>query len=90
MTNYDNCMTMLSFRVDDEDAAAIQRWADELGVDRSAFLREAVRLQLNRLASEHDAGRWEESPLEPGESVLAEIADWGPADDWSDWADAAG
>ena len=30
------------------------------------------------------------APLDEGESSLAEIADWGPAEDWSDWADAAG
>ncbi len=88
MTPYPVCMTMLSFRVDDEDAAAIQRWADELGVDRSALLRDAVRRHLNRLASEHDVDRWEDLPLTEGESALATIADWGPAEDWEDWADA--
>ena len=67
-------MTMLSFRVDDDDVAAIQRWA--------------VRLQLNRLASEHDARRWEELPLTDGESALAALADWGPAEDWADWGGA--
>ncbi len=25
-----------------------------------------------------------------GESALATIADWGPAEDWEDWADATG
>jgi predicted transcriptional regulator len=88
MTAYPYCMTMLSFRVDDEDAAAIQRWADELGIDRSALLREAVRRHLNRLASEHDVERWEALPLTDDESALATIADWGPAEDWEDWADA--
>jgi predicted transcriptional regulator len=88
MTNYDICMTMLSFRVDDSDAEAIQRWADELGVDRSALLRDAVRQHLNRLASEGDADRWEDLPLTDDESALATIADWGPAEDWEDWADA--
>jgi hypothetical protein len=88
MTHYDSCMTMLSFRVDDEDAAAIQRWADGLGIDRSALLRDAVRLHLNRLASEHDADRWDVLPLTDGEGALAAIADWGPAEDWQDWADA--
>jgi predicted transcriptional regulator len=88
MTSYPCCMTMLSFRVDDDDAAAIQRWADELGIDRSALLRDAVRRHLNRLASEHDADRWEAVPLTDGESALATIADWGPAEDWEDWADA--
>lgn len=87
MTTYDRRMTMLSFRVDDEDAVTIQRWADTLGVDRSALLREAVRLHLNRLASEHDADRWEQLPLTDGESALTTIADWGPAEDWSDWAE---
>ncbi len=43
MTSYDSRMTMLSFRVDDEEATAVQRWADELGIDRSALLRDAVR-----------------------------------------------
>ena len=32
MTAYAYCMTMLSFRVDDGEAAAVQRWADELGI----------------------------------------------------------
>ena len=89
MTQYDRCMTMLSFRVDDEDASSIQRWADELGVDRSALLRDAVRQHLNRLGSERDADRWEAVPLTESESALATIADWGPAEDWEDWADAA-
>ncbi len=83
-------MTMLSFRVDDHDATAAQRWAEALGVDRSELLREALRRHLDRLASEEDGDRWEASPLQSGETALAEIADWGPAEDWSEWADAAG
>lgn len=86
ITVYDSCMTMLSFRVEDEDATAIQGWADELGVDRSALLREAVRLHLNRLASEREAHTWVEVPLDDGESALTAIADWGPAEEWEDWA----
>ncbi len=82
-------MTMLSFRVDDGDAAAVRRWAAALGVDRSEFLREALRRHLDRLASEGDADRWAAQPLDDGERVLADVADWGPAEDWSDWADAA-
>ena len=88
MTLYDCRMTMLSFRIDDDDAAAVQRWAEDLGVDRSALLRDAVRRHLNQLAAEHDADRWEALPLTEGESALATIADWGPAEDWEDWADA--
>lgn len=83
-------MTMLSFRVDDEMAAEAHRWAERLGVDRSELLRDALRRHMLRLASEHDAVTWAEQPLDDGERSLASIADWGPAEDWSDWRDAAG
>jgi predicted transcriptional regulator len=81
-------MTMLSFRVDATMAAAAQRWAERLGVDRSELLRMALEHHLNRLASEDDVATWERQPLDHSEQALAEIADWGPAEDWSDWADA--
>jgi predicted transcriptional regulator len=84
-------MTMLSFRVDDHEAHEAQRWAEALGVDRSELLREALRRHLDRLASEGDGDRWADSPLDEGERSLGDIADWGPAEDWSDWAvDATG
>jgi hypothetical protein len=79
---------MLSFRVEDQDAAEAQRWAKRLGVDRSELLRDALHRHLQRLASENDAVTWAEVPLDAGEQSLAEIAEWGPAEDWSDWADA--
>lgn len=83
-------MTMFSFRVDERDAAEAQRWAEALGIDRSELLREALRRYLDRLAAEGDADRWAAAPLEQGEQTLGDIADWGPAEDWSDWAvDAA-
>jgi len=83
-------MTMLSFRVTERDATEAQRWAELLGVDRSELLREALRRHLDRLAAEGDADRWTAAPLDTGERALADIADWGTAEDWSDWADAAG
>lgn len=82
-------MTMLSFRVEDVDARAAQWWADRLGVDRSALLREALRRHLLRLASEVDGDTWQNMPLTADETSLAAIEDWGPAEDWADWADAA-
>ena len=82
-------MTMLSFRVDDLEATEAQRWAERLGVDRSELLREALRRHLVRLAGENDAQKWEAQPRVQDEAALEEIADWGPAEDWSDWADAA-
>lgn len=81
-------MTMLSFRVDARDAEHARRWAQRLGIDRSALLRDALRLHLVRLAGEHDAGAWVAIPASDDERALDAIADWGPAEDWSDWADA--
>ncbi|MDH4119686.1 MAG: ribbon-helix-helix domain-containing protein [Acidimicrobiia bacterium] len=82
-------MTMISFRVDDEEAAAAQRWADQLGIDKSELLRDALHRHLTRLASERDTEKWLETPLTDDESAISQIADWGLAEDWSDWADAA-
>lgn len=82
-------MTMLSFRVTEAEAVEAQRWAARLGLDRSELLREALRRHLVRLASEDDGPRWQAQPLDDGEKSLMRIADWGPAEDWSDWNDAA-
>ena len=82
-------MTMLSFRADEADAREAQAWAERLGVDRSELLREALRRHLLRLASERDAEVWSRHPLTAEEQSLSEFADWGPAEDWADWADAA-
>jgi antitoxin component of RelBE/YafQ-DinJ toxin-antitoxin module len=81
-------MTMISFRVDDDSAAAAQRWADELGIDKSELLREALHRHLTRLASENDVETWLRQPLTDDESAIGQIAEWGPAEDWADWADA--
>jgi hypothetical protein len=83
-------MTMLSFRVADDEAAQIQEWAETLGVDRSELLREALHRHLVRLRSEVDVANWERMPPTVAEQYLSEIADWGPAEDWSDWRDATG
>lgn len=83
-------MTMLSFRVADAEAAEVQQWAEALGLDRSELLREALHRHLVRLRSEVDAENWERMPLTEAEQSLAQIADWGPAEDWADWGDATG
>lgn len=82
-------MTMLSFRVEETDAQEAQAWAERLGVDRSELLRDALRRHLLRLASELDAETWRQQPLTADERSLTAIEDWGPAEDWADWADAA-
>ena len=83
-------MTMLSFRVPDDDAAEVQRWADALGIDRSEILRDALHRHLVVLNGEADARRWEEQPATDAERSLEAVADWGPAEDWSDWGHAEG
>jgi antitoxin MazE2 len=82
-------MTMLSFRVDDDEASRAQRWADTLGIDKSELLRQALHRHLVRLASEQDVVTWQHEPLTAAEAAVASVADWGPAEDWSDWVDAA-
>ena len=82
-------MTMLSFRVGDQEATDATAWADRLGIDRSELLREALRRHLVRLRTEGDIGAWLDTPLTTDEQALGEVADWGPAEDWTDWADAA-
>jgi metal-responsive CopG/Arc/MetJ family transcriptional regulator len=81
---------MLSFRVDEHEAAEAQRWAARLGMDRSELLRDALHRYLTRLRTEIEIEAWAAFPLSGDEKALAEIADWGPAEGWSDWANEAG
>ena len=81
-------MTMLSFRVQEADAQAATRWATALGIDRSDLLREALHRHLVGLAASTEVGAYARSPLEAGELSLSAIADWVPAEEWSDWSDA--
>ena len=80
---------MLSFRVDPDEAAALEAAAAELGVDRSTVLRDALHRRLTQLKAERDGMRWNQQPLDRGERALMEIEAWGPSEDWSDWVDAA-
>ena len=82
-------MTMLSFRVTDDVAAAAQAWAERLGIDRSALLRDALHRHVVRLRAEDEIEAWSDSPLSVDEAAFQDAADWGPAEDWSDWADEA-
>lgn len=78
-------MTMLSFRVDDDDAMAVQQWANKLGIDRSELLRTALHRHVVHLSSIEDAKTWEQFPLTDDEQALSVVNDWGIAEDWSDW-----
>lgn len=81
-------MTMVSFRADDDDIELADAWARRLHLDRSELLRDALRRYLAALAADADSQAYAEYPLTDDEKALAEIADWGPAEDWADWADA--
>jgi hypothetical protein len=80
-------MTMFSFRVDEAEAEETRRWVTRLGIDRSELLRDALHRYLVRLRAEDDVEAWLRKPLTNDEESLAGIADWGPAEDWSEWAD---
>jgi antitoxin MazE2 len=82
-------MTMLSFRVDDAEAAAAQECADALGIHRSELLRDALHRHLAALRAEREIDSWVATPLTDAERSLMQVADWGPAEDWADWTDAA-
>ncbi|MGB8360290.1 MAG: ribbon-helix-helix domain-containing protein [Acidimicrobiia bacterium] len=83
-------MTMFSFRVEADEAEQATQWAERLGIDRSELLREALHRYLVRLRAEDDVEAWLRMPLTGDEQSLAEISDWGPAEDWTDWLDATG
>ena len=78
-------MTMFSFRVDKDEAEETQRWANRLGLDRSELLRDALHRYLVRLRAEAEVEAWVRKPLTSDETILSETADWGPAEDWTDW-----
>lgn len=77
--------SMVSFRADDEDVAAADRWAARLGVERSQLLRDALAAHLARLAAEVEGALYEAQPFTDEEAALDPADDWGPAEDWSDW-----
>ena len=53
---------LISFRVSESEAAEAQRRTQQLGMDRSELLRDALHGYLVRLASEDDANTWEQFP----------------------------
>ncbi|MGH3674909.1 MAG: ribbon-helix-helix protein, CopG family [Mycobacterium sp.] len=79
---------MISFRANDDDVDLADVWARRLHIDRSELLRDALRRHLAALAADEDAQAYAQQPLTDDERALVEIADWGPAEDWADWADA--
>ena len=81
---------MLTCRLADAEASRLREEADALGVSVSHLIREALRRYLNSVAAERDAEIYARSPLRPDEMPFLAAESWGPAEDWSDWADASG
>ena len=77
---------MVSVRIDDEDIAEADRWAERLGIERSELLREALAGHLARLRAEGDVAGYESQPFTVDELALDAADDWGPSEDWADWA----
>jgi len=71
-----------------DDVVPAQPWSEGPEIERSELLPEALHRRPGRLASEADAATWAAQPLDEGERSLAAIAEWGPAENWSDRADA--
>lgn len=63
--------------------------AEALGIPQSEMIREALRRHLNALAAQQDAAAYQANPLAPEELSLVDAEQW-PAEDWSEWVDAAG
>ena len=77
------------FRLEKDVADEVTSWAKRLGLDRSELLRVALRRYLNNLASESESVILDDL-VDDSLDAFNAIADWGPAEDWSDWADATG
>ena len=83
-------MTTLSFRVEPEVAEKVREMSVSLGIPKSELIREALCRHLNMVAAQHDALVYEKNPLTPGELAFTPVEHRAPAEDWSEWADAAG
>lgn len=47
-----------------------------------------LRRHLAEVVADRDAHAHTEMPVTDDEKALAQIAEWGPAEDWLDWVDA--
>ncbi len=57
------------------------------GAPYGVLWEEALRTYLAGLRAEEDAATWEAVPLSENERALEGVAEWGPAEDWSEWGD---
>ena len=76
---------MLSVRVSDEEAEALQREAERSNTSGSELLRASLRTVLARAAAVRDAEAYAAHPQRPGEVIDAADQMWLPDEDWSTW-----
>ncbi len=77
--------TMVSFRVSDEEAAALQREAERSQMSTSELLRAGMRAVLARAAAERDAEIYRRHPVASSELIDPADQVWLPDEDWSAW-----
>lgn len=80
------CMTMFSFRVDSDEAEETARWpSDQALTDPNSCAKPFIDIWLDY--GQTRSGGMVDEALTSEETSLADVADWGPAEDWSDWLD---
>jgi len=77
--------TMVSFRVSDDEAAALQREAERSQTSTSELLRAGLRAVLARVAAERDAEIYRHHPVTSSELIDPADQVWLPDEDWSAW-----
>ena len=76
---------MLSVRVSEAEAEALQREAERSHVSTFELLRAGLRAVLVRVAAERDAASYAAHPLAAGEVIDPSDQVWLPDEDWSSW-----
>ncbi len=78
---------MLTVRVSDEEAEALEAEVRRSKITASELLRASLRSVLARADAERDAAIYSAYPLTPGELVEPEEQAWLPEEDWSAWTE---
>ncbi len=83
---YTSSMTvMVSVRMSDDEAAALQREVARSNATASELLRAGLRAVLARAAAERDAIAYAASPFLPTELIDPDVQLWLETEDWSAW-----
>jgi Arc/MetJ-type ribon-helix-helix transcriptional regulator len=78
---------MVSVRLQNDEAEALEHEALRLNVSASDLLRDGLRTVLARAAAHRDLIAYERSPMTDAELVDSASQAWLPDEDWSLWHD---